>query len=131
MPKVVGEGRRVINNIQQTASLYLVKTLFTMIIAILTMSGFLRAFSGSNAYPFYPSQLMLIEMFAIGIPSFILALQPNKKRVEGNFLINVIRKSLPGALTIGIQVCITYIASRALGFSRDEISTVIIFSAMR
>lgn len=129
MPKVVGEGRRVINNIQQTASLYLVKTLFTMIIAILTMSGFLKAFSGSSAYPFYPSQLMLIEMFAIGIPSFALALQPNKKRVEGNFLINVIRKSLPGALTIGIQVCITYIASRALGFSRDEISTVIIFSA--
>ena len=129
MPKVVGEGRRVINNIQQTASLYLVKTLFTMIIAILTMSGFLKAFSGSNAYPFFPSQLMLIEMFAIGIPSFILALQPNKKRVKGNFLVNVVRKSLPGALTIGIQVCITYLVSRALGFSRAEISTVIIFTA--
>ena len=129
MPKVVGEGRRVINNIQQTASLYLVKTLFTMIIAILAMTGFLGRFSGSNSYPFISSQLMLIEMFAIGIPSFILALQPNKKRVQGHFLLNVIRKSLPGALTIGLQVCITYILSRYLGFDRNVISTVIIFSA--
>ena len=129
MPKVVAEGRRVINNIQQTASLYLVKTLFTMIIAVLAMVGFLGKYSGDNSYPFISSQLMLIEMFAIGIPSFMLALQPNKKRVQGHFLLNVIRKSLPGALTIGIQVCITYMLSKHLGFSRDVISTVIIFSA--
>ncbi len=129
MPKVVGEGRRVINNIQQTASLYLVKTLFTIIIAVLVMTGFLGKFSGNNNYPFNPSQLMLIEMFAIGIPSFILALQPNRKRVKGNFLLNVVRKSLPGALTIGVQVCITYMLSKSLGFTNYEISTIIIFSA--
>ena len=101
----------------------------TMIIAVLAMVGFLGKYSGDNSYPFISSQLMLIEMFAIGIPSFMLALQPNKKRVQGHFLLNVIRKSLPGALTIGIQVCITYMLSKHLGFSRDVISTVIIFSA--
>ena len=128
MPKVVKEGRRVINNIQQTASLYLVKTLFTIFITFLAVIGFLGEYSTSNDYPFQPSQLILIEMFCIGIPSFVLALQPNKKRVEGNFLLNVIRKSLPGALTIGIQVCITYFVSKALGFTQAEISTILIFS---
>lgn len=131
MPKVVGEGRRVINNIQQTASLFLVKTLFTMLVTFFVIIGVIEKFSpdGIGRYPLGPAQLMLIELFAIGLPSFILALQPNKNIVSGHFLWNVIRKSLPGAITIAVQVFITYFVSKKLGFSMEDIKTIISFTA--
>lgn len=131
MPKVVGEGRRVINNIQQTASLFLVKTLFTFLIVMFVIFGLIEKFApdGKGTYPLGPSQLMLIELFAIGIPSFILALQPNRNIVSGHFLWNVIRKSLPGAITIAVQVFITYLVSKKLGFSMEEVYTIISFTA--
>ena len=129
MPKIVLEGRRVINNIEQSASLYLVKTLFTMIIAFFAAIGLLNKFLPNSGYPFVPAQLVLIEMFAIGLPSFVLALQPNKELVKGKFLLNVIRKSLPGALTIAIQVIVTYVLARTLGFNKQDVSTILMFSA--
>lgn len=131
MPKVVGEGRRVINNIQQTASLFLVKTLFTMLVTMFVIFGVIEKFSpdGIGRYPLGPAQLMLIELFAIGIPSFILALQPNRNIVNGHFLWNVIRKSLPGAITIAVQVFITYLVSVKLGFSMEDIKTIISLTA--
>ena len=128
LPQIVLEGRRVINNVERSASLYLVKTLFTMILALLTAIGFLDKFFPGSGYPFIPAQLVLLEAFAIGIPSIVLALQPNKKLVQGKFLLNVIKKSLPGALTIGFQVMIAYFFASKLGFSKAELATVLSFS---
>lgn len=102
MPRVVQEGRRVINNIQKTSTLYLVKTLFSILLTIMyiilgTQTGAIRM-----SYPFSAKNLYLIEWFAIGIPSFFLALQPNRELVQGKFLPNVVKSVLPGALTVVI-----------------------------
>lgn len=102
MPRVVQEGRRVINNIQKTSTLYLVKTLFSILLTIMyiilgTQTGAIRM-----PYPFSAKNLYLIEWFAIGIPSFFLALQPNRELVQGRFLPNVVKSVLPGALTVVI-----------------------------
>ena len=131
MPKVVGEGRRVINNIQQTAMLYIVKTLFTFFISLLVITGFFRTFSpiGFGGYPLESGQMLMIEMFVIGIPTFFLALQPNKDIVKGKFLVNVIQNALPGALTIVIEVCIAYILAKTLGFSSAQLVTVTVIIA--
>lgn len=131
MPKVVGEGRRVINNIQQTAMLYIVKTLFTFFTALLVITGFFKAFSpiSFGGYPLESSQMLMIEMFVIGIPTFFLALQPNKNIVKGKFLVNVIQNSLPGSLTIVIEVIIAYMLSKALGFSSAQLVTVTVIVA--
>jgi cation-transporting ATPase E len=107
MPKVVAEGRRVINNIQGTASIFFVKTLFSFIISLFIIFNVI-GISKSSLYPFEPQQLAMIELLTIGIPTFFLALQPNKNRITGRFLWNVIRNALPGALTIAIHTLITY-----------------------
>ncbi|MDR2360425.1 MAG: HAD-IC family P-type ATPase [Oscillospiraceae bacterium] len=92
MPGVVAEGRRVINNIQRSASLFLVKNIFSFIFAILSIAaGF--------AYPVSPAQLSLVSTLTIGIPSFILALEPNSTRIRGHFLRGVLFRALPGGLT--------------------------------
>lgn len=92
MPYVVMEGRRVVNNIERTASLYLVKNIFSMLLAIFSV---ILMFN----YPLEPSQVSLISLFTIGIPSFILALEPNKDLIHGHFLVNVFLKALPAGLT--------------------------------
>ncbi|MGI6759558.1 MAG: HAD-IC family P-type ATPase [Bacilli bacterium] len=107
MPKVVAEGRRVINNIQGTASIFFVKTLFSVIISISLILNIIPS-ANNRLYPFSPDQLAMIEFLAIGIPTFFLALQPNKNKISGRFLWNVIRNALPGALTIAIHTMITY-----------------------
>lgn len=99
MPNVVFEGRRVINNIQSSASLYLMKTFFTMLVALITL-----CLPFVEKYPFELKQMNLLEILIIGIPSFFLSLQPNKSRVEGRFLNYVIRKSLPSALLMVLSV---------------------------
>ncbi|MGN0804349.1 MAG: HAD-IC family P-type ATPase [Candidatus Coproplasma sp.] len=105
MPKVVGEGRRVINNIKNSASLYLMKTLFTAILAVLTI-----IFSTEiGGYPFLPSNMLLLEVFIIGIPSFFLSLQPNNERVQGKFITHVMSRSIPGALVMVLCVMAMYI----------------------
>jgi cation-transporting ATPase E len=86
------EGRRVVNNIERTASLYLVKNIFSMLLAIFSMILMLD-------YPLEPSQISLISMFTIGIPSFFLALEPNKDPIRGHFMTNVLLKALPAGLT--------------------------------
>lgn len=93
MPSVVNEGRRVINNIQNSASLYLMKTLFVTVFALLSIIL-------NTAYPFTTNNLMLIEFFVIGIPSFMLSLQPNKSRVQGKFLPNVLTRAIPCAIIL-------------------------------
>ena len=104
MPDVVFEGRRVINNIERSASLYLMKTFFTLIIAFVTL-----CLPFIEAYPFELRQMNLLEILIIGIPSFFLSLQPNKSRVEGKFLSYVIRKSVPSAILMALSVAIVEI----------------------
>ena len=117
MPKVVHEGRRSINNLQRSASLFLVKAFFSAMIAVLFI--FIPL-----AYPFQPIQFTLMNAFAIGIPSFILALEPNKDRIRGSFIVNIIKKSLPGAFTMTINIVMLAIISSFLGFSHEQISTL-------
>ena len=92
MPSVVAEGRRVVNNIQRTASLYLVKNIFSLLLAVFSVILLLD-------YPLEPSQVSLISLFTIGIPSFILALEPNREIIRGRFMTNVLLKALPAGLT--------------------------------
>lgn len=94
MPKVVAQGRRVINNIKNSASLYLMKTLFTAIMALICII-FATQMGG---YPFVPSNMLLLEVCIIGIPSFFLSLQPNNERVQGKFISHVMSRSIPGAV---------------------------------
>ncbi len=97
MPSVVAEGRRVVNNIQRSASLFLVKNIFSLLLAI-TTSVF------TLTYPLEPAHISLISMFTIGIPGFLLALESNNSRISGGFLRNVLRKALPAGLTDAICV---------------------------
>ena len=97
MPKVVGEGRRTINNIERSASLFLVKTIYSCVMAVMFL------FMGME-FPFQPVHLSLIAGVTIGIPSFMLALEPNNELIHGNFLKNVISKAIPTALTIIINI---------------------------
>ena len=92
LPSVVGEGRRVINNIERSASLYLVKNIFSMALAVLSLLFALP-------YPLTPAQLGLVNAMTIGIPSFFLAMEPNKSRINGSFLKNILLRALPAALT--------------------------------
>ena len=92
MPSVVAEGRRVINNIELSASLYLWKNIFTFCLAIITLIFTLP-------YPYSPAQLALVNGLTIGFPSFILALEPNEDLISGKFLRNVIHRALPTAMT--------------------------------
>lgn len=99
MPNVVFEGRRVINNVQSAASLYLMKTFFTLLIAFITL-----LIPITTKYPFDLRQMNLLEIIIIGIPSFFLSLQPNKMRVEGKFLHYVVKKAFPGAYLMALSV---------------------------
>lgn len=119
VPQIVAEGRRVINNIQRAASLYLVKTTFSTLLSVLTL--FLNA-----KYPFAPIQLTLISTCTIGIPSFFLALETNHSRVQGNFLFNVFSKALPGALVVLCSVVYVTILKDVLHFSSDVRTTMIV-----
>lgn len=96
MPKVVGEGRRVINNIKNSSSLYLMKTLFTGILAFLCMVIW------QIPYLFMPSNMLLLEVFVIGLPSFCLSLQPNNERVQGKFITHVMSRAISGAV---LMIC--------------------------
>lgn len=117
MPYIVDEGRRVINNIQRASSMFLVKTTFSTILSILTLF-FLKH------YPFEPIQLTLISSLTIGIPSFFLAIEANHARVEGNFLINVLSRALPGALCVVFSIIYVNIISLFFPISKDVMSTM-------
>ena len=103
MPGIVAEGRRVVNNIQRAAALFLVKNIFSLGLALISV------FTGLP-YPLVPIQLTVISALTIGVPSFFLALEPNYQRFHGNFLAGVLRRALPGGLTnilavLGVQLC--------------------------
>lgn len=105
MPRVVEEGRRVINNLQNTCSLFLVKTIFSILMSIIYLFvGFIA--SENNTYPFSPNHLYIWETAAIGVAAFFLALQPNKNRIKGGFVENVLARALPGGLTVVAAVSV-------------------------
>lgn len=129
MPKVVDEGRRAINNVQQMAMLFLVKTFFILTLVFLTITGFFKKFSGDGSFPFTnPTQLLMIEIFVIGIPSVFLTIQPNKNRVSGHFLWNVLQKSLPGVVAIIFGVIVTYLLNYKCGFGVDLTKTIVVIT---
>lgn len=117
VPAIVKEGRRTINNIERSGCLFLTKTTYSTLLAI----TFLFI---SMSYPFQPIQLSLTSAITIGIPSFILALEPNNKKIIGNFFINVIKKSIPSAITIVLDVLIVMIFSSLFKFTTDQTSTM-------
>lgn len=105
MPKVVYEGRRVINNVQSSASLFLMKTIFTMFMSVLTL--FLPYMT---AYPYKLSNMVMFEVFVTGIPSFFLSFLPNDSKVEGNFISHVFSKSFPAAMLMIFSVMLVELA---------------------
>ena len=117
MPSVVAEGRRVINNIERAASLYLVKNIFSLILAVISITA---VFS----YPLSPSQLTLMSLLSIGIPSLILALEPNENLVSGKFLRNAIVRALPAAFTDLFIIIFVLLFQQAFQISNNEISTI-------
>ena len=116
MPQVVLEGRRVVNNIQRSATLFLVKNIFSFLLSLISVAF---AFT----YPLEPSQISLISMFTIGAPAFFLALEPNKNRIKGHFLTNVFLKALPAAITDALAVGALVIFGRTFHVNSTDIST--------
>ena len=117
IPLIIKEGRRSINNLERSSSLFLTKTIYSIIIAILFV------FINMD-YPFIPIQLTLISVLTIGIPSFVLALEPNYNRVKGHFFMNIISKSLPAAITIVVNIITILAVSNVFKFNDNYISTM-------
>lgn len=116
MPSVVLEGRRVVNNIGRSASLFLVKNLFSFLLALFSLCF-------RVSYPLEPAQVSLISMFTIGIPAFFLALQPNQDRIRGHFLANVLIKALPAGLTDFLVVGALVVFGQVFEVDSEDIST--------
>lgn len=117
MPSVVMEGRRVVNNIQRSASLFLIKNIFSMLLTLFVLFSI-------NRYPLYPTQLSLLGMFTIGAPAFLLALQPNKEIIRGKFIVNVIIKALPAAVTDFLIVLTIMLVGEINGIYHEQLSTM-------
>ena len=117
MPQVVAEGRRVINNIERSATLFLVKNIFSLILAIISLIFTFQ-------YPFTPAHLSLVNTLTIGIPGFFLAMEPNSDIVSGRFLQNVIRRALPGALSNVFLVLFVVAFFAVFPLQRDMAGTV-------
>jgi cation-transporting ATPase E len=117
MPSIVGEGRRVINNIQRAAALFLVKNIFSLGLSLISL---LTAW----AYPMVPFHLSVISALTIGVPSFFLAMEPNYERVTGKFLPSVLRRALPGGLTNIFVVLMAQAFMVTFGIPMDQISPV-------
>ena len=120
MPRVVAEGRRSINNLERSSSLYLVKTVYSILLSIFFIFATMQ-------YPFEPIQLTLIGGLTIGLPSFVLALQPNKNIVKGNFTFNIIARALPAALCVALNIIIAEIFCKNLGIEFAQFSTISVY----
>lgn len=117
MPDVVYEGRRVVNNIQRSASLFLVKNIFSLLLSLFSVIFMVT-------YPLEPAQVSLISMFTIGVPGFLLALEQNKDRIKGRFITNVMLKALPGGLTDVIAVGALVVCGEVFCISDASIGTI-------
>ena len=121
LPSVVREGRQVINNIQKSSTLFLMKTFFTFMFSLFVI--FIHA-----TYPFESVSLILLELFVIGIPSFILALEPNERKIEGEFISTVLRKAIPSALLIFVNVAAVMVLGKFDMLTPDETETLAILT---
>lgn len=117
MPDVVYEGRRVVNNIQRSASLFLVKNIFSLLLSLFSVILMVT-------YPLEPAQVSLISMFTIGVPGFLLSLEQNKDRIKGHFITNVMLKALPGGLTDVIAVGALVVCGEVFCISDASIGTI-------
>ena len=116
LPEVVAEGRRSINNLQRSASLFLVKTAYTAVLALMCILW--------PPYPFLPIQMSLLSLAIIGVPSFVLALEPNHDLVRGEFLRHVLARSLPASVSILVALGAALVLRGAWGLSSAEMSTL-------
>lgn len=116
MPQVVLEGRRTVNNIERSASLFLVKNIFSLLLAFLSVAFAVQ-------YPLHPTQVTLLSAFTIGIPGFFLALEPNHNIIKGKFIKNVLMRALPAGITDMLAVVGIVIAGRILALAEEEVST--------
>ena len=116
MPEVVAEGRRSINNLQRSAALILVKTVYTAALALYCIIA--------PPYPFIPVQMSLLSFATVGLPSFVLALEPNYDRVKGNFLVNILRKSLPASIAVTITLALLMTAGHLFKLNLSQVSTM-------
>lgn len=116
MPLVVNQGRQVVNNIQRSASLFLVKNIFSFLMAIFSLIMTIN-------YPLQPAQITLISAFTIGLPSFLLALESNHKRIRGKFMPNVLARAIPGGLTDWLAVAILVIAGASISLDHGQVGT--------
>ncbi|MFQ6752111.1 MAG: HAD-IC family P-type ATPase [Clostridia bacterium] len=117
MPSVVAEGRRVVNNIQKSSSLFLMKTIFAICISIFVLCM-------NKTYPFSPIQFILLEMLVIGLPSFFLALQPNTNPIRGKFLSNVAKTTLPAGICLVLSTIALYIYQMYTGITTEVLVTM-------
>lgn len=116
MPDVVLEGRRVVNNIERSASLFLVKNIFSVLLAVFSLVF-------TITYPLEPAQISLISMFTIGTPGFLLALEPNKERIKGHFMKNVLLRALPAGLTDVLTVGTLVICGQVFHLADGDVAT--------
>lgn len=117
MPSVVAEGRRVVNNIQKSSSLFLMKTTFAIFIAIFVLCL-------NKTYPFSPIQFLMLETFVIGLPSFFLALQPNTNQIKGKFMTNLAKNTLPAGFSLVAVTIAIYIYQMFVGISTEVLVTM-------
>ena len=120
MPQIVNEGRRIINNVERSATLFLVKNIFSLLLSVFSIINVL-------VYPLQPSQISLISMFNIGIPAFFLAMEPNNRRIEGNFLRKVAFNAMPAALTDFFAIAALVVFGRTFNVAEVDISVAATF----
>ncbi|SFP46745.1 cation-transporting ATPase E [Butyrivibrio proteoclasticus] len=120
MPKIVAEGRRDINNIERTATLFLVKNIFSLLLAVFSIINVL-------VYPLQPSQITIVSLVNIGIPGFFLAMEPNNKKIEGHFLFKVLLKAMPAALTDFFAIAALVVFSNTFGVEQTDVSVAATF----
>ena len=117
LPKIVDEGRRVVNNIERVSSMFLVKTIYSFVLSILVVML-------SCAYPFYPIQLSLIGSICVGVPSFFLALEPNYNKVTGNFMVKVFRNALPSGICVSLNIFFLIMITNILNINYDSVRII-------
>ena len=117
MYNVVMEGRRAINNLERSSVMFIIKTTYSTLLAFLFV--FLP-----GSYPFVPIQLTLITSLIVGFPSFVLAFQPNKNRIRGNFLVNILSRALSMGVAAALGVVLVTQIGNLLSLSTEQISTI-------
>lgn len=123
MPEIVAQGRKVINNLQRVATLFITKTVYAIGLAIFSLMLL------PYGYPFSPIQLTLLSFVSIGFPAFFMALEPNNTRIGGSFLLNVLKKSLPGGLCVLLSVVIVNLLSGVYDYTSGQVSTMCVVLA--